>query len=76
MATLNIKNMSDELYYNLRVHAEQQHRSISQEVIHALTMHLARNHKHSILDLRGLGKEIWSDIIATTHVDEERASWE
>jgi hypothetical protein len=30
---------------------------------------------HSILELRGLGKEIWQGIDAQDYVDHERASW-
>lgn len=29
----------------------------------------------SVLDLQGLGKEIWSDIDAQEYVDKERAAW-
>lgn len=31
---------------------------------------------HSILELRGLGKEIWHGIDAQEYVDHERASWD
>ena len=31
--------------------------------------------RYSILELQGLGKEIWKDIDAQKHVDEERDSW-
>ena len=31
--------------------------------------------KHSILELQGLGKEIWEGIDAQEYVDRERASW-
>jgi hypothetical protein len=31
--------------------------------------------RRSILELRGLGKEIWQDIDAQDYVDHERASW-
>lgn len=37
MATLNIKNLPEELYERIGKHARSRHRSISQEVIHALT---------------------------------------
>ncbi|MDA0735335.1 MAG: hypothetical protein O2909_12205 [Chloroflexi bacterium] len=30
---------------------------------------------HSILELRGLGKEIWEGIDAQEYVDQERNSW-
>ncbi len=29
----------------------------------------------SVLDLQGLGKEIWSDIDVQEYVDKERAAW-
>lgn len=32
--------------------------------------------RHSILELRGLGKEIWQDIDAQEYVNRERASWD
>jgi len=31
--------------------------------------------QRSILELQGLGKEIWQDIDAQEYVDRERASW-
>jgi hypothetical protein len=31
--------------------------------------------RRSILELRGLGKEVWQDIDAQDYVDQERASW-
>lgn len=36
MAILNIKNLPDGLYERLKVRAEQQHRSVAQEVTHIL----------------------------------------
>ena len=76
MATLNIKNLPDELYERIRSHARKQHRSISQEVIHALTMHLSQSHEHSIMDLQGLGKELWIDVDASEYVAKEREAWD
>ena len=31
--------------------------------------------RRSILELEGLGKEIWQDIDAQAYIDRERASW-
>ena len=31
--------------------------------------------KHSILELRGLGKEVWKDIDAQEYVNQERTAW-
>ncbi len=35
----------------------------------------ARPKKHSIMELEGLGKEIWEGIDAQEYVNQERASW-
>ena len=31
--------------------------------------------KHSVLELQGLGKEVWQGIDAQEYVDQERAAW-
>jgi hypothetical protein len=31
--------------------------------------------RRSILELRGLGREIWQDMDAQDYIDQERASW-
>jgi len=37
---------------------------------------MTTHQSHSILELQGLGKEIWQDIDAQKYVDRERASWD
>ena len=75
MATLNVKNLPDALYEALKARAETRHRSVAQEVTHILSEVLALE-PLSILELEGLGKELWSGADAQRHVDEERASWD
>lgn len=76
MATLNIKNLPDTLYRKLQARAKRQRRSVAQEVTHLLSEALATSHPLSILELRGLGKEIWDGIEASDHVKRERTSWD
>ena len=76
MATLNVKNLPDGLYRKLRVRAKQQHRSVAQEVTHILSLALDQAEPLSILGLRGLGKELWTGVDATQHVERERRSWD
>lgn len=75
MATLNVKNFSDDLYARLRERARREHRSIAQETAHLLSQALERPAAASILDLRGLGKDAWVGIDAVQHVEAERSSW-
>jgi plasmid stability protein len=75
MAILNIKNLPDGLYERLKVRAEQQHRSVAQEVTHILEQVLGGSEPLSILDLQGLGKSVWSGVDAAAHVDSERRTW-
>ena len=75
MATLNVKKFPDEIYRRLQSMAEREHRSVAQQVIHILTRVTEEQAKHSILELKGLGKEAWGDVSATDHVAAERDSW-
>lgn len=76
MATLNIKNFPDALYERLQERAEHEHRSLAQQVIHLLEESAGKPKLHSILELRGLGKELWKDIDPVEHVRAERDSWD
>jgi plasmid stability protein len=76
MATLNVKNLPDPLYKKLQARARRQRRSVAQEVIHLLTQAVEEPDTQSILELRGLGKELWKDIGAAAHVNAERRSWD
>jgi plasmid stability protein len=76
MATLNVKNLPDPLYEKLKRRAEQQHRSVAQEVTVILEAALDDPKPLSIMALRGLGAEAWRDIDAAEYVAAERASWD
>jgi plasmid stability protein len=76
MATLNVKNVPDELYRKLQARARRQRRSVAQEVIHLLSQVTAEPEPLSIRDLRGLGKEIWKGVDAVAYVERERRSWD
>ncbi|HKH43509.1 MAG TPA: Arc family DNA-binding protein [Thermoanaerobaculia bacterium] len=76
MATLNIKNFPDDLYEQLQKRAEREHRSLAQQVIHFLEESASKPKLQSILELRGLGKELWRDIDPVEHVRAERDSWD
>jgi dihydroneopterin aldolase len=37
---------------------------------------VTRSKKHSIMELKGLGKEIWEGVDVEKYIDEERNSWD
>ena len=76
MATLNIKNVPEKLYSRLKARARRERRSLSQEVLRILEEATSPAETVSILELRGLGKDIWKGIDPAAHVDEERRSWD
>jgi plasmid stability protein len=76
MATLNIKNLPDRLYRKIQARANREHRSIAQEVIHILSAATENANPLSILDLQGLGKEVWKNVNAGKHVKKERREWD
>lgn len=77
MATLNVKNFPDSVYGRLKEMADQENRSVSQQVVHLLSKAVEHpSSPHSILELAGLGKDLWERIDASRHVDDERSSWD
>jgi plasmid stability protein len=76
MATLNIKSFPDDLYERLQRRAQREHRSLTQEVVHMLEKAAEEPKLHSILELRGLGKELWEGIDPIEHMRAERDSWD
>jgi len=76
VATLNVKNLPDALYRKLQARAKREHRSVAQEVKHLLTEALDTPKPLSILELRGLGKELWEGIDPAKYIEEERNSWD
>lgn len=76
MATLNIKAFPEALYRKLQARAKRERRSVAQEVTHLLSAALESAKPLSILELQGLGKELWAGVDAADHVDRERSSWD
>jgi len=76
MATLNVKNLPDSLYRKLQRQAKRRHRSVAQEVTLILDEALERPVLVSLLTLRGLGKEEWTGLDGTSHVEAERTAWD
>jgi len=76
MATLNIKNLPNGLYRKLQARARREHRSVAQQITVMLTEQLESPKPLSILDLQGLGKDVWAGTDAAEHVRHERESWD
>jgi plasmid stability protein len=76
VATLNVKNLPDDLYEKLKARAKRERRSVAQEVTGLLAAALDSPQALSIMDLQGLGAALWQGVDATAHVETERASWD
>jgi plasmid stability protein len=76
VATLNIKNFPGSLYRKLKARARQERRSMAQEVTRLLEKALDESEPLSILDMEGLGEELWRNENAAEHVGQERDSWD
>lgn len=76
MATLNVKNLPDSLYRKLQARARRDRRSVAQQVTQILSDALEAPKKRSILELQGLGKEVWAGIDAAEHIRRERDEWD
>jgi plasmid stability protein len=76
MAVLNIKTVPDKLYRKLQLRAKRERRSVAQEVIQILDRALTEPPALSILDLQGLGKEIWQRVNSDQYIRQERQAWD
>ncbi len=76
MATLNIKNFPDDLYERIKRRAAAERRSIAGEVVQLLDRAVADAEPRSILELRGLGKEMWREVDVAEYIRGERDSWD
>ena len=76
MAVLNIKSMPDTLYRKLQARAKRERRSVAQEVIQILDWALTDATPLSILELQGLGKEVWAGVNTDEYVRRERQAWD
>ena len=79
MATLNIKNFPDRLYRRIKTRAGKNRRSIAQEVVQLLDEAVTAPPRVSLLELEGLGKDVWEKALAgrdaSDHIREARDSW-
>lgn len=76
MAALKLTNIPDALYRKLQKRARLHRRSLAQEVKKILADAVEGGATFSILELQGLGKELWKGIDAAKHVDAEREFWD
>ena len=76
MAVLNVKSVPDKLYRKLQARAKRERRSVAQEVIRILDLALNEPPRLSIMNLQGLGKEIWRDIDSDQYIEAERRAWD
>ena len=76
VAILNIKNFPDSLHRKLKARAKRENRSVAQEVTRILADAVEEPRKLNIMDLEGLGKDLWEGIDAGEYVRKERDSWD
>ncbi len=60
----------------LKARAKRERRSVAQEVTLLLSAALDTQPPLSIMELQGLGKDLWRDMDAAAHVESERAAWD
>ena len=59
----------------LRLTTEEQLQLI-EDIVKVVRHQVTIRPKHSIMELEGLGKEVWAGVDVEKYIDEERNSWE
>ncbi len=65
----------DEILEQIQRLTPDQKLQLLEDVAAMLRHQVRARPKHSIMELEGLGKEIWEGIDAQEYVNQERASW-
>ena len=65
----------EELLVGIRELDAVQQLRLLEELAATVRRRMAARPKHSVLELRGLGRETWQDVDAQEYVDRERATW-
>jgi hypothetical protein len=72
--------MSTSVYYEILGQAQRLTPADQVRLLEELTVfvrhQITPQRRRSILELQGLGKEIWSSIDVQQYIDQERASWD
>lgn len=76
MAVLIVKSVPDTLYRKLQARAKRQRRSVAQEVVRILEEALNEAPPLSVLDLQGMGKEVWAGVNSDEYLRKERQAWD
>ena len=75
MATLNVKNLPEQLHRKLKRRAKEEHRSVASHVRRLIEQDAARSKRYTVDDLKGLGKGTWKGIDIQKWLDRERDAW-
>ncbi len=66
----------DELLGRIQLLAFEDQLGLLEDLASMIRQELTTQPKHSIMQLEGLGKEIWAGIDAQEYVNQERDSWD
>jgi hypothetical protein len=71
--------MSTDTYRQVLIQVQQltidEQFQLMQDLLAILRRRVVHEPTHSILELDGLGKEIWEGVDVQEYIDQERASW-
>ena len=65
-----------EILERARALTHDEQRLLVEELTRLLQESQPPRRKRSILEFRGLGKEVWKDVDVEKYIDEERNSWD
>jgi len=76
MRTANVKHIN-RIINDIQVLDQYARMEILEKLVHLIKSsdHLVTKKEHTLLDLRGLGKEIWETVDSNTYLEQERNSW-
>lgn len=65
----------EEVLAEAQLLSDEDQARLVEELVAALRRRIANQEYHSIMELKGLGKDFWREIDVDKYIEEERNSW-
>ncbi len=76
MSTYDYREVLNKVLNQIQCLTPEDQLRLLEDMLASIRLHTSARRKHSIMELEGLGKEIWEGINVEKYIDDERNSWD
>lgn len=72
---MEMQTTYEEVLAHVQLLSYEDQARLAEELVATLRRRIADQESHSIMELKGLGKDFWRGIDVDKYIEEERSSW-